>query len=891
MQNNIKPCSTAMSNSLVDKGLNRFMSGIIGRLFRKVDFDSESLTTLKEISTKGILVYASYHNSNTSLLILNYLLKKHGLPVPFLALGFKSYMIQKITDFFKKIPQTFIVSKNRNNQAVSDQDFIHDLLASGESIAFSFYSRDLFTRRYVDRGTDVIQWLLNIQEKSSDPIYLLPQIIFWNRNPEKSKTIVTSKATGDRSLFSAFFTIKKSITPPFMRVSTPLNLKDVLADEPLKQNEERARLIRTKFMEIYDNEKRTVLGPVIKTQQEMMDEVLSHKNVLDEINKEASQRSGAEKKLRKKAYKYYREIAADFSIVMIKYFSTILEGYIFKKLFTGIHYNLDDLRKIREASQKGPVIFMPCHKSHLDYLILSSLFYQNMLIPPQILAGSNLIFFPMGFIFRKSGAFFMRRSFRGLDLYASIFKQYLKTLIKEGYGIEFFIEGGRSRTGRIGHPQMGFLKYLIDTIEEGYNTDMVFIPVAINYDRIVEENSYHKELKGKKKEKENTSTFLKSRRFLRRKHGSVYFNINDPVSYQELKARYPESDNLTRDIAYHILKKVNMIIKVTPFSLVTSAMLYSSGRGFSRDYLIDRVSLLYDYFKFMGMDLADDLSSEKGINDIVTYVLESYREDSIITELNLDGINRESAEENEILYVLSDDERPRINFYKNTTLHYLLPAAFIAISTLYQAKERKITREKLKGGCLFLHGLFSREFIYSGIMEDLDGFIEQGLAYLGSSGVLSISGNKIQFSESGENVLRFFARSLQDFFESYLIVLDHVMKSNIKSTLRKDLINEIRKAGIRMYHRGEISLSESLSLSNYENALTILGDMKVLREQDHGKKNKEISMLDKKKGEALRAQITQYLSDINARMSGKRAGTYSIRKETGKPVGDSDRVH
>ena len=891
MQKNGRIFSYGIYKSLVDNGLNRFMSGIVGFLFRQVDFDSESLSTLQELSGKGRIVYASFQNNNTSLLILTSLLKKYGLSIPSLAMGFRNYSLQIAASYINRIISAINNSKKIPGTVLTDQEFIQDELACGESLAFSFYSQELFTRRYLDKGSDLVQWLLEIQKKSTDPIYLLPQIIFWNRNPEKTKAIVTSKSTGDWGIIPSFFTMKKSITPPFMRICSPLDLRDVLADETLKTNEERARFIRKKLMEVYDSEKRTVLGPVVKTQREMVDQVLSHKNVLDEIDKESAKHKGSEKKLRNKAYKYYREIAADFSIVMIKYFSKTLEGIFLKSFSAELHYNVDDLRKIREASQKGPVIFMPCHKSHLDYLILSSLFYQNMLIPPHILSGANLIFFPMGFIFRKSGAFFMRRSFRGLDLYASIFKQYVKTLIKEGYGIEFFIEGGRSRTGRIGHPQMGFLKYLMDSIEEGYNSDMVFIPVAINYDRIVEENSYHKELKGKKKEKENTSAFLKSRRFLNRKHGKVYFSINEPVSYQELKAQYGKSENLTRDIANHILKQVNNIIKVTPFSLVTSAMLYSSGRGFSHDYLLERVSILYDYVKFMGLDTTDELSTEKGMSDVISYVLESYKEDSIISELNLDGIHREAGDSREILYVLNEDDRPRINFYKNTILHYMLPSAFVAITLMCQSKDGKITREKVREGCLFLHQLFTREFIYSGIMEDVEQITERGLAFFESTGSISITGNKIQMGGSSEKVLKFFARAVQDFFESYLVVLTHVMTNKVKSTQRRDLINDIRKTGIRMYHQGEIKLAEALSLSNYENALNILCDMKVLKEHDAGKKNKDLTMVDSKKGGILRDKIVNYVSVMNFRSSDKPVESYGIAKETDKKAEDTDRIH
>jgi hypothetical protein len=163
------------------------MGGIVGWLFRKVDFDAESLKTLKELSGKGMLVFASFQESNTSLLIFSSLLKRHGLAVPTLALGFRPYLVQRVANVFGRIVSAFGSEKQGRGPVVSDCDFVHDELASGESLVFSFYSQELFTRRYLDRSSDLLLWLLSIQRKSSDPIYLLPKIVFWNRKTPKNQ--------------------------------------------------------------------------------------------------------------------------------------------------------------------------------------------------------------------------------------------------------------------------------------------------------------------------------------------------------------------------------------------------------------------------------------------------------------------------------------------------------------------------------------------------------------------------------------------------------------------------------------------------------------------------------------------------------------------------------
>ena len=438
---------------------------------------------------------------------------------------------------------------------------------------------------------------------------------------------------------------------------------------------------------------------------------------------------------------------------------------------------------------------------------------------------------------------------------------------------------------------MGFLKYRIDALEEGYSEDIIIVPVATNYDRIVEENSYHKELKGKKKEAESTSAFFQSRRFLKRKHGKVYFAINEPLSLNELKTTYHDSENATRDVAYEVIKKVNNIIMVTPFSLVTSAMLYSGGRGFSKEFLHDRVTDIYNYLSFMGTGMSDELSSPQGISDVIDYVITSYMEDAIVSELNLEGINREENSVRDIMYVLNDDERTRINFYKNTILHYMLPLAFASISLACLSRNMQISREKYMEGCRFVYELFTREFIYSGIMEDIDAMADRALDYLQSIEAVTVSGKTLKIQEKSYKLITFFARSLQDFFESYLIVLSYILKSKKKSMLRKDLINEIRKRGIRMYHQGYVKLAESLSISNYNNALSILVDLNVLNEQEKGKKQVEVLITDLSKARELRDRILGYIAEINTPKALAANSRYVVSSDGKDGSVDSDLVH
>ena len=269
--------------------------------------------------------------------------------------------------------------------------------------------------------------------------------------------------------------------------------------------------------------------------------------------------------------------------------------WVFHRVFDGIYYDKTDFKKVREAAQKAPLIILPCHRSHMDYLIISSLFYENRLIPPHILAGDNLSFFPLGLLFRKSGAFFMKRSTRGLELYTAVLRQYIKTLVHEGYGIEFFIEGGRTRTGKTMHPKLGMLKYLIEAVNEGYSDDMMLLPVGINYDRVLEEKSFQGELHGKSKKSESGKDIVKSGKFLKGGYGGVHLVFGDPLSFRELRENMGEGDELVNAVADRIVKKISDAVMVTPFALVTSALLASQAKGFALSDLRGKTALFIKY--------------------------------------------------------------------------------------------------------------------------------------------------------------------------------------------------------------------------------------------------------------------------------------------------------
>ena len=267
-----------------------------------------------------------------------------------------------------------------------------------------------------------------------------------------------------------------------------------------------------------------------------------------------------------------------------------------------------------------PFVVIPCHRSHIDYLLLSYVFYKNNIQMPFVAAGTNMQFWPMGSIFRRTGAFFLRRSFKGNMLYGEVFSKYLKILIQEGLTIEFFIEGGRSRTGKMALPKYGLLSMIIQAFMEGAAEDLAAIPVYVGYDRVIEESSYLKELGGADKLTEKATDMIKSSKILRKRYGHVYVNIGEPIFLKSYLASFEKSyeamtveerQSLYRKIGYEIVLAINRVSVVTPFSFISAGLLCHDRRGISYTDLMEVLGIFRDYLNLKQVKLAATFADEQ----------------------------------------------------------------------------------------------------------------------------------------------------------------------------------------------------------------------------------------------------------------------------------------
>ncbi len=465
---------------------------------------------------------------------------------------------------------------------------------------------------------------------------------------------------------------------------------------------------------------------------------------------------------------------------------------------------------------------MPCHKSHIDYIILSYILYDNNLPCPHIFAGKNLAFWPMGTIFRKVGAFFVRRTFKGAMFYSKVFSAYIYSLLKEGFNIEVFIEGTRSRSGKLMNPQMGMMSILFNAFKNGACKDMVIAPVSIMYDRTPDEDSYLHEINGGSKEPENLFQMVRAKRLLKSRYGRIYihfetpFSMNDRLSREgcDIESIPPKKLNLMcRDIGARVIHSINKNTIVTPQSIVAGALLNGFKDVVTEKEVMFRMDACMAQLYLQNAQITDTLAEDYHL--VAHRILAHYAERKFISSVK--NNNPDTKKDTE--YRIIPGKRTALEYYKNNSISFLMPACFTAISIL-EKDAFQFSSTDLHNTYQVLKDLFAFEFAPDPdrpsayiVRKTVKAFIDD--AILTPHPTLPDTYN---LSSEGYRKLKFFAGYAAPFFESYKIALQYFKKYSKKQHDKDKKIKKMRSIGMKMHKKGDIFLKESISTINYANA-------------------------------------------------------------------------
>ena len=806
-----------------------FSAWMLKLFYSGIKIDKTQTTILKNIPEDAIVLYVNKYKSYFEYLFYYTRFKAEELPFPEIGLDYPIFSLQPISRIFKLF-LSFVdyLYKHRTWPDVYESGYIQRELTNEKCGFYPLVGKKGFYRWFVRAKADPLQYLIEMQRSVDRPIYIVPTLMFFGKKPIPSNPSLVDILFGSeqkpgkiRRLVTLFRTPEKI----FVEISEPLNVKLFMSqagDRTLTTIEHQSLLLRRNLLLQMNRHRQSIIGPVLKSRDELTESILTNDRLREFMDQYAKKRNIPIQQVHKEASEFIEEISANYSINMIKIAEAMITLFL-KLMFDGITFNTDTLNRIKSISKRGPIIFIPCHKSHFDYLILSYLMFRNNMPCPHIAAGKNLSFWPLGPFFRGGGAFFIRRTFRGAVLYAKVFAEYIYKLLDEGFNIEFFIEGGRSRTGKLLMPKLGLLSILIDAYKSGACRDMIFAPIFIGYDRVLEESSYLNEIEGGQKEPESLRQVIKARKLLKKRYGRIYIQFHEPISINALLENYDkpiqemtqkEINTFCRNLGNRILNAIDGVSVVTPHALVASAILNCARKRFSYEHLMDHIEMYMSYLFFQEAKLADTLLFDHV--HAVEHVLDIYTQRKLI-EKNPEDQTEPSSEE---YFTVNVEKRPVLDYYKNICISFFIPAAITSLAIL-EKDAFQFSAAELHSGYTFLQEFFKNEFAYNIdrtpeylVRKSIKAFIDD--AILTPHPTLPDTYN---ITSEGFRKLKFYSRFLKPFFESYWIVLNHLRRSPQNSVDAKERIKKIQSLGNRMEKKKEIELKEALSKVSYMNAV------------------------------------------------------------------------
>ncbi|HET6783924.1 MAG TPA: glycerol-3-phosphate 1-O-acyltransferase PlsB [Pseudoxanthomonas sp.] len=613
-------------------------------------------------------------------------------------------------------------------------------------------------------------------------VQLVPVSIFVGRSPDKASgwfSVLFSENWAIVGRFRRLLAILLNGRDTIVRFAAPVSIRESIAEDlpPERTVRKLSRVLRTHFHRIRE----AVIGPDLSTRRLLVDQVLAAEPVREAIATQAKRDNIKPEDAWKKAHAYAWEIAADYSNPVVRSASFLLT-HVWNRIYDGVLVH--HLDKFKAAAPGHEVVYVPCHRSHMDYLLLSYLLYERGIVPPHIAAGINLNLPVIGTILRKGGAFFMRRSFRGNPLYSAVFTEYVAQLVSGGYSLEYFIEGGRSRTGRLLQPKGGMISMTVRAFLRQPKKPVLFQPVYIGYEKLLEGNSYLDELSGRPKEKESIWALLWGiPKVLRQNYGQVVVNFGEAIPLSEVLAKHaPEwngealgeedkpawlSDTIDA-LADQINVRINAAADVNPINLLALALLSTPKHAMGEADLIAQI------------ELCKTLLAEMPYSDRVT-VTPHTPERIIAHGLDINVLQRIKHPLGDVLDVVSEDTAVLMSYYRNNVLHLFTAAAWIACC--FQTNRRMVRQRVIKLGRslypflqaeLFLP--WSEDEFAERLDSTIDVFVREGLL----EQVNEDDGGILQRNAGQTDEvfrLRAIGHSLQQAFERYYIAISVLVKN------------------------------------------------------------------------------------------------------------------
>ena len=575
----------------------------------------------------------------------------------------------------------------------------------------------------------------------------------------------------------------------FVRFSQAVSLRYMAREHGFDQKiaQKLARVAKMHFAK----QRISATGPRLPNRQAMFNKLLQLPVILAAIEDEAKSKNISKEKAYKEAEKILDEIAANVSYESLRVADRFLR-WLWNKLYQGIQVeNADRVRKL--ALEGHEIVYVPCHRSHIDYLLLSYVLYHQGLVTPHIAAGINLNFWPVGGMFRRGGAFFIRRTFKGNRLYSTIFREYLSELFHRGYAVEYFIEGGRSRTGRLLAPKTGMMSMTLQALQQQQSRPITVVPVYVGYEHVLEVDTYAKELRGAAKEKENAGLVLRVIKKLRNL-GKGYVNFGEPITLNAyLNQNFPEWKEPPEDrpqwfnkavdaVSHQVMVNINKAAAVNAMNLTGTALLSSRQRALSREQLLEQLSSYQQLLQ--NVPYSDDVVVPAEKPEIMLdHVLSLDRVGVLVEKDNFGEIVR-----------LERSSAVLMTYYRNNIQHlFVLPSLVASIVLHYEGIQKDLVLDAVLKIYPFLR---SELFLHFTEEDQIAQRVEQIINELQRQNIIKHSENMLTINKPNIRMLQLWSAGVREILQRYYITVNLLQNNPLIS--RADLEKESQSVAQRL---------------------------------------------------------------------------------------------
>ena len=603
-------------------------------------------------------------------------------------------------------------------------------------------------------------------------IRIVPVSVFFGRAPRHQDSLIKALLADSWAapgLLQQCFRLLVHGRQTLVKFGPPLALRPMLRAGTQDLDEERdlrrvARRLRAEFR----NERELAIGPNLSHRQTVVNEIVNSKPVQQAVQDEAQRAGVSIERAELGARRMAVEIAADYSYPFIRAYDIALTA-LWNRLYDGVEVHR--FETIASAGTGSGIVYLPCHRSHIDYLLLSYVIYHRGLLPPHIAAGVNLNLPLVGGLLRRGGAFFLRRSLKGEPLYASIFSEYLHAILRRGFPIEYFVEGGRSRSGLMLPAKAGLLSMTVDSFLREPARPLVFVPVYIGYEQLIEAGSYAAELAGRPKQKESLGGLLRALLALRRRSfGKVHVAIGEPIRLSEvLDAQWPEwretpagrtdSNGRTRAIAALstlVVTRINEALVINPINLFATAMLGAPAPAMDAQRLAEQIDLMRRLLQAIPYSPLQQLSALDGAQ-VIDYAAGQ-------------GIAVRQPHPLGDIVTVPAERAPLLTYYRNNVLHAFAEASLLAC---FVVQAERITEAALLDACRRMLPLLRAELFLSpddGMEQER---FQRCLSFLAGEGLIERSAGQISSpppSDKASVAIHALARAVRQPLQRCMIV-------------------------------------------------------------------------------------------------------------------------